>query len=105
MLFLTLLFWLTLTVMLSALSNMRGLAIGIPLFLILGFTLFVEFVPWLAEIMPWNLTSAVSAARPAIAVSLVLGQPIPTLMPIIATVIGCVVFTLVAIWRFKKEEF
>jgi ABC-2 type transport system permease protein len=105
MLFLSLLFWLALTVMLSALSNMRGLAIGIPLFLILGFTLFVEFVPWLAEIMPWNLTSAVSAARPAIAVSLVLGQPIPTLMPIIATVIGCVVFTLAAIWRFKKEEF
>jgi len=38
-------------------------------------------------------------------VSLVLGQPIPTLMPLIATVIGCLVFTMVAISRFQKEEF
>lgn len=105
MLFLSLLFWLSLAVMLSALSNSRGLAIGIPLFLILGFTLVVEFAPWLADIMPWNLTSAVSADKAAMAVSLVLGQPIPTLMPLIATLIGCLVFTLVAIWRFQKEEF
>jgi ABC-2 type transport system permease protein len=105
MLFLSLLFWLTLTIMLSALSNMRGLAIGLPLFLILGYTLFVEIVPWIADYMPWSLTSVVSASRPAIAVSMVLGQPIPTLMPLIATVIGCLSFTLVAIWRFQKEEF
>jgi ABC-2 type transport system permease protein len=105
MLFLSLLFWLTLAVMLSALSNKRGLAIGIPLFLILGFSLFVEFAPWIADFMPWSLTSSVSANQPAIAVSLVLGQPITTLMPLIATVIGCLVFTLVAIWRFQKEEF
>lgn len=105
MLFLSLLFWLALTIMLSALSNMRGLAIGIPLLLILGFTLVVEFAPWIADFMPWNLTSAVSATRPAMAVSLVLGQPIPTWMPLIATGIGCLVFTLVAIWRFQKEEF
>jgi ABC-2 type transport system permease protein len=105
MLYLSLLFWLALTIMLSALSNSRGLAIGIPLFLILGFTLFVEVAPWLADFMPWSLTSAVSATRPAMGVSLVLGQPIPTLMPLIATVIGCLVFTLIAIWRFQKEEF
>jgi len=105
MLFLSLLFWLSLTIMLSALSNMRGLAIGVPLFLILGFTLFVEVAPWTADFMPWSLTSAVSASQPALAVSLVLGQPIPTLMPLIATVIGSLVFTIVAIWRFQKEEF
>ncbi len=33
------------------------IVIGIPLFLILGFTLFVEAVPWLADFMPWSLTS------------------------------------------------
>jgi len=105
MLFLSLVFWLTLTVMLGALSNRRGLAIGIPLLLILGFSLFVEIAPWTANYMPWNLTSAVSGSQPAISVSLVLGQPITTTMPIIATVIGCLVFTIVAIWRFQKEEF
>jgi ABC-2 type transport system permease protein len=105
LLFLSLLFWLALTIMLSTLSNLRGLAMGIPLFLILGYSVFVEIVPWTANFMPWGLTGAISAAQPAVAVSLVLGQPIPTLMPLIATVIGYLVFTLVAIWRFKKEEF
>jgi ABC-2 type transport system permease protein len=105
MFFISLLFWLTLTIMLSTLSNQRGMAIGVPLFLILGFILFVEVAPWTADIMPWSLTNAVSAIRPAMALSLVLGQPIPTLVPLIATVIGCLAFLIVAIWRFQKEEF
>jgi hypothetical protein len=105
MLFLSLLFWLALAIMLSALSNLRGLVIGIPLFLILGFSLFVEVVPWIADFMPWSLTSAVTATRPAMGVSLVLGHPIPSFMPLIATAIGVLIFTLVAIWRFQKEEF
>jgi ABC-2 type transport system permease protein len=105
MFFVSLVFWLTLAIMLSSLSDTRGLAIGIPLFLILGFIVFVQVAPWTADFMPWSLTNAVSATWPAMAVSLVLGQPIPTLMPLISSLIGCLVFTLVAIWRFQKEEF
>lgn len=105
LLFLSLLFWLTLAAMLSALSNLRGMVIGIPLFLILAYTLFVEYAPWTANIMPWSLTSSVSASRQAIGLSLVLGQPIPTLLPVIGSLAGCIVFTMVAIWRFQKEEF
>jgi ABC-2 type transport system permease protein len=105
MFFVSLVFWLTLAIMLSSLSNTRGLAIGLPLFLILGFIIFIEIAPWTIEIMPWSLTNAVSAARPAMAVSLVLGQPIPTLMPLISSLVGCLVFTLIAIWRFQREEF
>jgi ABC-2 type transport system permease protein len=105
LLFLSLLFWLTLTLMLSALSNMRGLAIGLPIGLILGFIIFVKAAPWSVDYMPWSLTSAVSASRPAMAVNLVLGLSIPTWLPLIATVIGCLVFTLIAIWRFQKDEF
>jgi ABC-2 type transport system permease protein len=105
MLFVSLLFWLALTIMLSSLSNKRGLAIGVPLLLLLGFTFFVEIAPWTANFMPWNLTSAVSDSWPALSVSLVLGQPIPTLMPLICTIACCLAFMLVAIWRFQKEEF
>jgi ABC-2 type transport system permease protein len=105
MFFVSLVFWLTLAIMLSALSNVRGMAIGIPLFLILGFILFVEIAPWTADFMPWNLTNEISATRPAMAVSLVLGQPIPTFIPLVGSMIGCLVFTIVAIWRFQKEEF
>jgi ABC-2 type transport system permease protein len=63
MLFLSLLFWLTLAVMLGALSNMRGMVIGIPLFLLLGSQLFVMAAPWTADYMPWNLTTEVSTSR------------------------------------------
>jgi ABC-2 type transport system permease protein len=105
MLFVALLFWLTLTIMLSTLSNSRGLAIGVPMILILGFIIFVEVFPWTADFMPWSLTNAVSATRPAMAVSLVLGQPIPTMMPLFGSLVGCLVFTMVAIWRFQREEF
>ena len=105
MFFVSLVFWLTLAIMLSSLSNVRGMAIGIPLFFILGFILFVEVAPWTVDFMPWNLTNAVSATRPAMAVSLVLGQPIPTMMPLIGSLVGCLVFTMVAIWRFQREEF
>jgi ABC-2 type transport system permease protein len=105
MFFVSLVFWLTLAIMLSALSNIRGMAIGIPLFLILGFILFVEVAPWTADFMPWSLTNEISVTRPAMAVSLVLGQPIPTLMPLISSLVGCLVFTMVAILRFQREEF
>ncbi len=105
LLFLSLLFWLALAAMLSALSNMRGMVIGVPLLLILGYTLFVEFAPWTADIMPWVLTSSVSASRQAMGLSLVQGQSLPTLMPLFATVAGCLILTVIAIWRFQKEEF
>jgi ABC-2 type transport system permease protein len=103
--FVSLVFWLTLAIMLGSMSDKRGLAIGIPLFLIIGFILFVEIAPWTVNFMPWSLTNAVSAAQPAMAVALVLGQSVPTFMPLIGSLIGCIVFTLVAIWRFQKEEF
>lgn len=105
MFFVSLLFWLTLAIMLSSLSKTRGLAIGIPLFLILGFILFVEIAPWTANYMPWSLTNAVSATQPAMAVALVLGQSIPTFLPLVGSLVGCLVFTTLAIWRFQKEEF
>src|SRR4030042_3124198 len=57
-LFVNLVFWLTLAIMIRSLSDKRGLAIGIPLFLILGFILFVETAPWTANYMPWSLTNA-----------------------------------------------
>ena len=41
----------------------------------------------------------------ALAAYLVAGQPLPTVMPIIATAAWCVLFVLVGMWRFRREEF
>ena len=105
MLFVSLVFWLALSILLGALSNKRGLVIGVPLVLILGFSLFVEILPWIGDVMPWNLTSAISPARPAMALALVTGQPLPTLMPLIGSLAWCLALIAIAIWRFQKEEF
>ena len=99
------LFFLTLTVMLTILSNGRGLAIGVPLLIIFGFFIFAGMAPWLVDIMPWSLTTDVGPSRPTIALSMALGQPLPTWMPVIATAVWCLIFTGIALWRFQREEF
>jgi hypothetical protein len=34
-----------------------------------------------------------------------LGEPLPTLVPIIATALWCVLFTAIAFWRIRRVEF
>ena len=104
-LFLALLFWLTFTVMLSALTNSRGVVLGVALFLVLAFVLVGMLPTWISDFMPWNLTSDMSPTRPALAGSLAMGQALPTLMPFIASAVWCVLFAVIAIWRFRREEF
>ena len=59
----------------------------------------------LGEVMPWNLVLDLGPDRPALAVLLALGQPLPTIMPIIGTAVLIIGFLAVALWRFKQEEF
>jgi Mg2+/citrate symporter len=43
--------------------------------------------------------------QPAMAVQLVVGQPVTTLVPIVGTVLLTVIFLAVALWRFRQEDF
>ncbi|MGE5223887.1 MAG: ABC transporter permease [Omnitrophica WOR_2 bacterium] len=101
--FLNLLFYLTLTILLGALFNSRGAVLGIPFILLFGYMLIPGIPAWLAQIMPWNLLDTL--AYPALALTVVQGQPLPTLTPILATIISCVLFTVLALWKFNREEF
>lgn len=103
--FLSLLFFLSLTIMLGSISNSRGLVIGIPLVIALGYQLLSMIGKWVPDIMPWNLSTGFGPTRPAIALAVIVGMPLPTILPIIATAAWCVLFTGVAIWRFGREEF
>jgi hypothetical protein len=38
-----------------------------------------------------------------LAFALAIGQPLPTLTPIIASVLWCLIFTALAIWKFQRE--
>lgn len=103
LLFLNQLFYLTLTVMLGALSNSRGFAVGLPLLLIIGYQFLMRIIPAAGDIMPWHLVTTLE--RPALALSLAQGQGLTAIAPPIATTIWCLVFSLAAVLRFQKEEF
>jgi len=99
-----LLFYLSLTLMLGTLFDGRGAVLGIPLGLVLGAQLFLMAAPWLAEIMPWVLVIPPNGPD-SLATLAMAGQPLPTVTPIIATVAWIVVFVVVSVWRFGREEF
>lgn len=103
--YLTLLFYLALTLMLGTLVNSRGAVIGLPLLLIFGYQLFLGLAPWLMSVMPWALTMTMSEAQPAMALTLAQGQPVTDWLPAIATALWTVVFVGVAVWRFEREDF
>ena len=102
--FLGLLFYFTLAIMLSSLSNSRGLVIGIPLLINLGYQFFLMIGDWLGDIMPWNLVIPLGD-RLSLAMTLLQGEPLPTITPIIATGLWSILFTAVALWSFSREEF
>lgn len=103
--YLTLLFYLALTVMLGALFNSRGAVIGLPMLLIFGYQLFLGLAPWLMDVMPWGLTISIGQTQPATAILLAQGQAVTNWLPVIATAFWIVLFTGVALWRFQTEDF
>lgn len=94
------LFYVSFTVMLGTLFNARGPVSAIGLGFLFGGQIFPNFLPaWATLIFPWKL----SELAPALA----LGQPLPLgwPIPLIATAIWTVVFVIIALWRFGREEF
>ena len=100
------LFYLTLALMLATLFNGRGPVLGISLGILLSglMILFFANTPGLLlAILPWRLVMPLGQG-PLVGY-LALGAPLPTVTPIIATAVWCLLFTGVAIWRIRREEF
>ncbi len=100
---LALLFYLTLTLMLGTLFESRGAVMGIPLTIIMGFPIFPLILPASFRLLPYALTLDGGGAS-SVALALTMGQPIPSLLPVIASAAWSVLFICVAIWRFRREE-
>lgn len=104
LLFLNYLFYITLTIMLGVLFEQRGGVIAITLALAFGYQLFTGIAPWLMQVMPWGIIS--SAGRtPSVAEAFMHGQAPASFLPVAATIAWCILFMLVALWRFEKTEF
>jgi hypothetical protein len=107
--YLNLLFYMTLGLMLAILFNSRAPGLGISLLIAWMGPLQIlakpmqRYVPWLEDILPWKLIGGAGDAP--LAGYLALGAKLPTMVPIIATALWCVLFVAVAIWRISREEF
>jgi ABC-2 type transport system permease protein len=104
LIYLFLIFFLALTLMLSTLFHSRGPVIGIPLVFI-SCSYLAILVPWLGKVMPSSLILSLESGQPSLAEALAQGQPLQTVTPILATVLLVILFILVALVRFGREEF
>jgi ABC-2 type transport system permease protein len=103
-LFLNLLFYLTLTLMLGSLFNGRGPVIGIGLAFLFLQQYLVGLLPALRYVLPWTLVVPLNNQTEAIVPALLSGQPIYSYLPILAVAVECILFVLISLWRFNREE-
>lgn len=101
--YLFLIFILTLTLMLSTLFRSRGPVIGIPLVFVVG-SQFWTGIPWLGKYMPTSIILG-GGGSTSMPVTLALGQPLTIIEPILTTGLLILIFSIVTLVRFKREEF
>ncbi len=105
LIYLNLLFYLTLTLMLGTLFNVRGPVIAIPM--VTAFSAqFLGNVWILNQIMPWMINwPMLNDGEGSLISYVLLEQTLPVVTPIITTIILCVIFVLVGFWKINREEF
>lgn len=98
-----LLFYLSFTLMLGTVFNDRGPVIAIPMGVLFSASFVAGYLGPLVNILPWRLVPGGSDS--GLAMQVMTGQPLTSVIPILATIVWIVVFISVAIWRFQREEF
>jgi hypothetical protein len=100
---LLLLFFLALALMLGTLFNSTGPVIGIPIALLIGMSVLPQILgtlaPWLVLILPSRL------AEVALVIGAELPLPADWYYPLISTGVLIVIFIVLAIVRWGREEF
>ena len=94
-----LVFYLSLIVLLGTLYEQRGPLLGIGFGLMFGGMILVNFAPQLNYILPLSLDK--------ISLIVAMGQPLDAMMisQLISTAVLSVVFTALAVLRFRRQEF
>ena len=99
-------FWIALVLMMGTLFESSGGVIAVPMTLYFIFWMGTGMIPGLIYISPLLLTfSPEPEQMNALPVSLMTGEPVFSWLPLIATVVSCVIFIAVAIRRFNRQEF
>ena len=99
-------FWITLVVMMGTLSESSSRVIAIPMGLYFVLWMGSGLIPGLAYVSPLILTFSPDPDQiNSLATSLMTSEPVFSWLPLISTVVLCIVFIVVAIRRFNQEEF
>jgi ABC-2 type transport system permease protein len=90
--------YISLTILLGVLFGSRGPVLGIAIGTLVIGRMLAGFIPPLAYVLPVTLDGVAQVT--------ILGMPLPAMMvsQVISTALLTIVFTLVALWRFRKLE-
>jgi len=92
--------------MMGTLSESASVVIAVPMTLFFIFWMGTGMIPGMIYISPLLLISSPDADNiNPISVSLMTGEPMFSWLPLISTVVFCVIFITVAIWHFNRQEF
>jgi ABC-2 type transport system permease protein len=97
-------FFLSLTLMLGTFFSSRGPVIGIALALLFLQQYLVGFLPGLRYMLPWNLIIPIGQPVDAMVPCLLLGTHNYSSIPILVVTLECILFALIGLWRFNREE-
>lgn len=99
-------FWITLVLMMGTFFDSTAGVIAVPVALYFALWFGSGLIPGLIYISPLLLTFSPDPEQmQALMASFMLGEPVFSWLPLIATVIFCTIFIAVAIWRFNRQEF
>jgi ABC-type transport system involved in multi-copper enzyme maturation permease subunit len=103
--FLSHFFFLSLTLMLGTFFNSRRPVISIALGLLLMQQTLIGWLPFLGKVLPMKLVLPLGEQVDAMAPCLLVGSHnySPILVPVVA--LESLLFVLIAVWRFSREEF
>lgn len=98
-------FYLTLTLLMGVVSAHNAPVIGVPLALLFAQNILMSFFPVLARFLPWTLAIPVNGDKtPSIAMELMTGGFVPSYLPLYTTLAASVLFVVLALWIFEKQE-
>ena len=99
-------YWIALVLMMGTLSESASVVIAVPMTLFFIFWMGTGMIPGMIYISPLLLISSPDADNiNPISVSLMTGEPMFSWLPLISTVVFSIIFIVVAIARFNRQEF
>jgi len=103
-------YWIALVLMMGTLFESSSGVIAVPMALFFIFWMGPEVIPALSYVSIYFsplllFFSPVPEQMNSLAGSFIAGEPVFSWLPLISTIVSCLIFVAVAIWRFNRQEF